>query len=405
MTVIHRQPKPAETLGEKLDMQLLTKELDKTKSNVYLGKNAAFLGPLQCSMNFVWSFDLRTAATDGVNLYWNPYWFLKLKPSSRVTVFVHELWHPAKLHFLRLGSRIPKVWNFATDISINNDMIAEGYDFSELQWAWKDPSFPRGTPEEDIYDSLIANARQPPPGGWENIPDEVLSPDGEYPNPDDLGDMLPSTSESQAQAVNNAVRAAQQAKQAGFSNLPGDLEAVFKQFLAPVVPWEQVVHQFMRELTEEGYSWRRPNRRFSDVYLPSRSEDEGALSHLIYFEDVSSSMTDGDVIRVNSEFKYVKEIYKPKRMTLVQFDTKIQQVLEYEEDDPFEQVKVIGRGGTCLKCVREYMIEHKPTAAIIFSDMECQPMEKLPFDIPTIWIAIRSRIRTVPFGKLVHIRG
>jgi len=388
-----------------LDIQLLTRELDKTKSGVFMGKNAAFLAPLMCSMNFVWTEDVRTAATDGVVLMWNPTWFLKLDPRSRITVLVHELWHPARLHFLRMGARNPRIWNFATDIRINNDLTDEGYYFEELKWCWRDRSFAKGMPEEDIYDALIANAVEPPStGAWGQSLPPRDDPD-DIPD-DDLGDMLPSTPESQREAVNNAVRAQNQAKQAGQrGNLPGDIEALFKQFLAPVVPWEQILHRFMRDLVLEGYSWSRPNRRFSDIYLPSRSEDEGALSHLMYFEDVSGSISDPDVVRVNSELKYVHSVFGPKLMSLVQFDTIIQQVIEFKDTDPFNEVKVVGRGGTCFKCVREHIIQHKPTAAIIFSDMDCEPMEALPFNIPIIWVAIRARGTKVPFGQLVHIRG
>lgn len=380
-------------MTESLDTHKLTRELDRAKSGVFLGKNAAFLGSLMCSLTFSWRSDIPTAATDGVSLFWNPEWFMSLTPETRKTVLVHELWHPARLHFVRMGSRDPKIWNYACDIRINNDLTAEGYSFEGVEWCWRDASFPPGTPEEDIYDALIANAVQPQGSTWDKN------------GPADADDMQPQSKADKATAVNNVVRAIHQAKLGGGAGtIPGDVELIVNQFLAPIVPWETLLHNFMRDLIQEEYTWRRPNRRFSEMYLPSRYNDEGKLSHLIYYEDVSGSISDADCVRFNSEVKYVKEAYEPGKMTLVQFDTRITQEIVLEQSDPFDQIKIVGRGGTSLVPVREHMLKHKPTAAIVFSDLECSPMDPLGYEIPIIWVCVRNHKAQVPFGKLIHIR-
>jgi len=395
-----------------LDVNFLTRELDRAKSQLFSHKYAAFYGPLLCSLNFFWTPDMRTAATDGVNLMWNPYWFLKLSPKSRVTVLFHEIKHPALLHFHRQGERNAKIWNYATDIKINNELEDDGFSFEELKWCWKDQTY-RGMVEEDIYDALITAGTAPQHGAWGQFHPQAGSsttdPQGQGQSqfPDDGTDMFPNgpmSKEDMAQAVNNAIMAQQQAKLAGAGQMPGDIEALLTQFLAPIVPWEQYLHRFMQELAENGFTWSRPNRRFADIYLPSRYEDEGALDHLIYFEDTSGSISDKDALRFNSEFKYVKDHYKPKKMTLVQFDTIIQSEQVYTEEDPFDQVMIKGRGGTDLTPVREYILKHRPTAAIVFSDMQCAPMEPLGFEIPILWVVISNRGAKVPFGQVIHIR-
>ena len=378
------------------DWSFLTKELDRAKSAAFTGKSAAFLGSLLCSMDFVWTRSIPTAATNGVTLWWNPNFFQKLLPETRQTVLIHELWHPGRLHFIRRGDRDPRIWNFATDIRINNDLIDEGWSFKGIEWAWKDPKIPKDMAEEDIYDQMVANAIKIP----------TYSPFGD-PSEDGPGDMVSDDQDgkdTQVKAINNVVRAIQQAKLAKEAgNLPGDIETILNRFLQPVVPWQQILANFMRDLVEETYTWHRPNRRYTEMYLPSRYNDEGKLSELIYYEDVSGSISDEDAVRFNSEFKYVKDTFRPKSMRLVQFDTEITQELHYEEDDPFNQVKIIGRGGTSLVPVREHIIKHKPTAAIIFSDLECAPMEPLPLQIPVIWVCISNRKAVVPFGQITHI--
>ena len=73
---------------------------------------------------------------------------------------------------------------------------------------------------------------------------------------------------------------------------------------------------------------------------------ENLLAHLMYFEDVMGSISDEDVVRFNSEVKHVHSYFRPPLMSLVQFDTIIQQVIEIKDSDEFTQVKVVGRGGT-----------------------------------------------------------
>lgn len=372
-----------------LDYDFLQRELDRTKSQVFLGKNAAFLGSLMCSMDFFWNEDEPTASTNGIDYSWNPHWFLSLPPKTRCTVLIHELWHPARLHMLRRGDRDPQYWNYACDIRINNDLENEGYSFEGVEWAWKDHSFDANgrAAEEDIYDQLMQTMPPIPP-----------QPGG--------GDLREPSKEQLHKQVNAVVKAVHQAKLAGQAgSIPGNIEELIKQFLEPILPWEQLLMQFFTDLLDEDYSWKRPNRRYQDLYLPCRFTDDGRLEHLIYYLDVSGSISDKDVLRFNSEVKYIKESLNPAKLTLVQFDTTIRQERVFHEHDLFEEVVVVGRGGTSLVPVREHIHQHKPTAAIIFSDLDCPAMQPLDYDIPVIWIAVHARGRDVPFGKLIHIKG
>jgi predicted metal-dependent peptidase len=202
------------------------------------------------------------------------------------------------------------------------------------------------------------------------------------------------------------VAAIHQSKLAGQAgHLPGNIEKVLKQFLQPIIQWEILLHRFFSDLLDENVTWSRPNRRYTDMYLPSKFTDDGRLAKLNYYMDVSGSVSDSDVLRFNSEVKHVKDTYNPEEMNLVQFDTRITSETRITESDQFNEIKIVGRGGTALEPVRQHINEHKPTAAIIFSDLFCTPMAPLDFDIPIIWVAVGNRSATVPFGQLIHIKG
>ena len=392
------------------NLQEMTRLLDITKSQVFMNKGAAFFGPLMSYLQFVWTEDFKTAATDGTTFYWNPRWFLKLDPEVRRTVLMHELWHNARLHMLRCGDRDPRIWNYACDIRINNDLHNEGYSFAGTK-PWLDHGFDAGgrASEEDIYDALMAMRNEELEAllallgdAWSGDP-----PDDEQ---DDLGDMVDSLADQKMTAqdvLNGVVAASHQANISGHAgDVPGEVERVLKQFLTPVIPWEAVLHKFFHDLIEEDYAWARPNRRMLDIiYLPSRFEDEGKLDHLIYYWDVSGSITEAQEIRFNSEVKYIWDTLQPRKLTIVQFDTIIQSVTEFKEGMEFNEIKIVGKGGTCLVCVREHILEHKPTCAIIFSDLYCAPMEPIPHPQPTIWVAIDNKHTPVPFGERINIRA
>lgn len=215
---------------------------------------------------------------------------------------------------------------------------------------------------------------------------------------------MPDSKQLNQALINTVVQAMHQATIAGQAgNLPGTIKDTLKKFLEPVIPWQTKLMKFFTDLLDEDYTWSRPNRRYEDMYLPSRFLDDGKLEHLMYFLDISGSIGPNDSMRFNSEVKYVHETLKPEKMTLVQFDTEICEVMELKEGDSFNEFRVSTGGGTSLVCVRDYIQEHRPTAAIIFSDMQVKPMQPLDIEIPIIWVAINSKGFTPAFGEVIHI--
>ena len=297
------------------------------------------------------------------------------------------------------------------DVRINNDLKAMGFSFVGLEGAWMNGTLPDGTvinyppdmPEEDIYDDLLKNNVQPPPmnpfdGDLGSEPGEP----GTDPGPYNSGPPDKKATVEQLQAVAQAIQQAKLQKQAG--SIPGHLELIVDEFLSPVIPWEQVLFNWFTALITEDYSWRRPNRRYQDMYLPSLQSDEQRLTCLHYYFDVSGSVTDQMIKRFNSEVKYIKDTFNPEKLVLVMFDTKIHEVYEITENDVFDRIKVTGRGGTCLNCVHAHIEETKPTAAIIFTDLDCSPMQPLKVPVPIIWTVADNPYAKVPFGQIIHIK-
>lgn len=370
----------------------MTEDIDrlfqKTKGQLFMhrdgdgqSRGAGFLGRILAQVEFSWSTEVATAAISPKRLWWNPGFFLGLTGPRRVTVLAHELWHNALMHTIRLGNRCPEKWNEAADHVINLLLEEHGYDMSGFPYLM-DPKY-RGWSTEEVYDDL---ARQ----GGASLPNPMGN-DIIQGDPDDTHDAVAK--------VVAAMSAARISGEAG--DIPGEVPLVIDRFLNPKLPWETLLFRFFNEMTSEAYSYARPSRRHEDPLLPGKNGRNG-LEHLVYYLDISGSISDEHILRFNSEVKFIKEELQPELLTLVTFDTRIRDEWVFERDDPFEKIVVTGRGGTALGPVMTHMKRHAPTAAVIFTDLEVQVPENP--GIPVIWACIDNPSMTVPYGRLVHIR-
>lgn len=416
-------PEEEKIILKEFDAFNLTKQLDRAKAAVLTGNYSSFLGPLMCAHNFAWDRGIPTACTNGSSIWINPYWFAALPTQTRVTVIMHELMHPGRLHMLRTGNRDPKIWNYACDIRINNDLRALGYKFDGTR-PWITDRH-EGMAEEDIYDELVKLKTPIPNSGpfgdpsaaVEDLTADALGGDSDLLRKiheeltkmmPDTGDILPMTDDDIRESLNAVIKADQQSRMTGgqgIGEMPGNTEYILEQFLAPVVPWEKELGDWMKALAKTRSSWRKPRRRIQHIYLPGKIVDRHGLEHLYYYWDVSGSISEKDETRFNSEVRFIKERFNPKLLTLVEFDTQIQFEKTFEQKDKFEDIKIIGKGGTCLACVREHMIQNRPTATIIFTDLYCSPMSPLPFNIPILWVVVNNSSAQVPFGKITYINS
>jgi predicted metal-dependent peptidase len=371
------------------DYQKLDRDLDKVKSQLFLGNSAAFLAPIMCSLEFSWNHEIETCDTDGLNIRWNPKDFLSCTFEGRVSSLLHEIGHVYRLHPLRCGNRCPDIWNIACDIVINRDLRKMGYKLDNGAWAIPGISDMYNIPfdlEEQIYDHL-------------NKPGSPKPQSGKC-----CGGILPLDPAGKQQLVNNVIKAAHTATVNGQAGaIPGGIQELIESFLKPKVNWRSALYRWFTELLDEDYSWRRPNRRYEDMYLPSRFQDEGRLKHLFYYFDISGSVSDKMLKQFHGDVKYIWDYFKPERLTLVTFDTTIHDVFEFVDGDSLDKLKVTGRGGTHFREVRQHIMDNKASSAIIFSDMECAAMKPGP-TCPILWIVCNNKDAKVPFGKMIHIK-
>jgi len=380
------------------DESVLNELLNKTKARLFFKNNSAFLGSLLCDHNYIWDDTVDTAWCNGSTIGWNPHFFHWLTDEERITVLAHELFHTGFDHLTRFGERHHETWNQAADFIINNHLQKSGFLFGDKLMSLEpclDQSLPDMTTEQ-LY-ALLYKQNPPQQGngqpsssngsgdpqagkGWADIKQSTLTPT------------------QQVTKMVKATQAAQVAKQAGA--IPGEIATMIDKFLNPKLPWYVILSQHMSEINKEDFSWKRPNRKYDDEYLPSLySEDR--LTHISYYLDVSGSVTDEQIRFFNTEVKFIHENLQPEKLTLATFDTKIRDVYEFTEDMPFDKIEVHGRGGTDLNAVYRHIVDNKPSVAVVFTDHYCYPMTDPK--IPVIWIIIGNPKLVVPYGMVIHV--
>jgi predicted metal-dependent peptidase len=368
------------------DTQTLDRMLSKTKGRLFTKKGAGYLGSLLCDHEFVWDPSAETAWCNGTTIGWGPAFYTWLTMEERITVLAHELWHTGFDHMDRMTKvHDPEKWNIAADYVINNMLYNAGFVFGDKLMSLK--------PYLDLqYDGMTTEQVY-----------NLLPDDPQPPRPMDR-DVRPADEASKQRVTSSIIKAIQSSRMAKeIGVIPGEVELIIDQFLNPILPWEILLQQYFTEFSNDDYSWKRPSRRYDDEYLPSLLSDSG-LEHLIYYIDVSGSVSDADVLRVNSEVKCIHENLAPKRLTVVTFDEQIQDSYEFTDDMPFDKIVIHGRGGTDLDPVRQHIIKHRPTAAVIFSDLYVHPMEMDP-GVPVLWIVVGNKSAQTFFGRRIHIEN
>lgn len=358
------------------------KALDKAKIKLMTTPDSAFVSTLCFSLKHAWDETIPTAATDGRTIWFNPEAYLKLTPGQQLSRLLHETWHPALGHLGRLGSRNQGRWNAACDYFINLMLIDAGF---ERIPTWLVDEKYRGMSADQIYDLL---------------------PEDEQGDPDE-NDLRPPLTEPEEAALKAeiedlVVRAAVQSRMQGDKpgTIPGSIQIFLDKLLNPKLPWQSILRKFMNNMNKVDYSWRRPNRRyFPDHHLPSLYSE--ALVDIAVAVDTSGSVSDEEFHRFVSEVGSIFKSHKPKKITLIQFDTSLKAINEVHSLDELKALKFTGRGGTIIKPVIDWVHENKPQLMMIFSDGGFHHYNQ-PVKSPLLWMIHDNPKFTAPYGKVIH---
>ena len=194
--------------------------------------------------------------------------------------------------------------------------------------------------------------------------------------------------------------AAQAARMQG--KLPAHLERLVDQILAVRTPWYDILSRFMENVSNQDYSWSRPNRRFvaGGMYLPSM-RNEATMGEMAIMVDTSGSVSAKELALFGGHINRVLETCKPEKLHVIYADARVNKHVEFTPDDFPITLEAIGGGGTDFRPAFDYLEEHgiEPACAIYLTDMYGDFGEER--DYPVLWAAITDRV--APWGETVHV--
>jgi len=410
----------------------LQKALDKAKIGIMLN-GSVFLSTIAFSMKHSFNEKCPTARTDGKQIEYNPTWFKELTPPQRVALIAHEAWHTALMHMLREGDRDPRLYNRAGDYVINQLLVDDGFELPPD--GCQDDRF-RDMSTNQVYDIIYKEQEKADESNQDVIYTLDLNGDGDGEGEgngkkdepqDDSGDGK-SDEEKEQDAKNKGSGSKskpnkQQQKQEleahiksilvkattqshihneNPGNIPGEVLRHLDDLINPKLPWRDILQRFLTEKIKDDYSWQRPNKRFMpDFYLPTQYSE--TLSHVTIAIDTSGSITDDELRAILSEIQYIRDMFKPQRMTILDCDRVIHNIYEVDDTTHILDLKFSGGGGTSCFPVFNYIEEHPTTALIYFTDLYLTPYNK-EVDYPVLWIVYDNPLAKVNVGEITHYK-
>jgi predicted metal-dependent peptidase len=377
-----------------------------------------FFGSLLYRLKDRESRAIKTMATDGISLLWNPEFVETLTAATLAGTLAHEVMHPALHHHLRRSGRDPKRWNIACDYAINPLLVDAGLKLPE--GVLIENRF-RGMSAEQIYNLLESEQDSDPnrdndqqstasddsngsPAGDE--PSDPLAPEmdggiGQVLDAPRVSDNSPSEQEQVREwdiAVKQAMTVAQQA-----GKVPAGLDRTVEGVAEAAVNWRELLRHLWSETIVADYSWTRPNRRhvWSGLYLPGVVKE--GVGEIVIAVDCSGSISGRQLRLFEAEVRSILEGQRPERVYVLYSDAVVQKVEVYEAGQPIS-LNPIGGGGTefgpCFAWVEERGI--MPQTMVFLTDLYGSfPSSAPPF--PVLWASTGRR--QAPFGQVIPMQA
>ena len=376
---------------------------------------APFFGNLATRMNLLNADEwCPTAATDGRRFYYNSE-FVNSLPLKQLEFLVgHEVLHAVYDHMGRRGNRDPKLWNIADDYCVNWDLVEQRVG-DKIPVALYDSKY-KGMSAEEVYDDLYENADKINIDELmkrlldEHLDGDPTDGDGDGEGGDKPGNGRPKLSDAEKKEIRDeikeAVLAAAQASGAG--NLPGGVKRMIKDLTEPVMNWRELLQQQIQSTVKSDFTWARPSRRswHMDAVMPGMRP--GEQIDVVIGIDTSGSITDTDLKVFLSEIKGIMEAYDEYKITVMGWDTEVNNVATFTSDnlDDISSFEPGGGGGTDPHCVWNYLQDNniEPKKLIMFTDF-CffgwSPNEVEQY-CDTVWIIKGNKSAEPEFGVFAH---
>lgn len=379
------------------------KRLSTIKTDLF--RAYPFLGYLVMSTDYYFTDALPTlaATTKPTNtIYINEKFLMKSLATREEACFVlaHEILHIFLDHVGRQIDRAydAELWNIAADYCINSYLIELNNPSLKLPNAGLyDPRF-KGMSADEIYHILLEeNDNDVEKAKKAHGGDQIGGDYGDgKQRPFDVVSAEEVTEEARSSNHQKLATACAISNESDVKNMGQGAAALFRQFqdlFAPVIPWQDVLKDFIVNKAAGNYTYNKASRRSThQIIFPRR---DGGFIDIVFGVDTSGSMSSRDIAEAMSELKGICDEFDDWRLTLLSCDTDAHHIGEYlsEDGDDFSSVNpdLVGGGGTDMSPMVEYAneMEEEPSAVIILTDGYIPEVKHIQ-EIPVVLVVTSS---------------
>ena len=381
-----------------------------------------FFGNLLAHLKKVPSTQTKTFKVNSKEIVYNPQFVDTLSIAETKGILAHETLHVALTHHLRRMGREMSQWQESCDYVVNSIVSEAGFtlpDDALINSRFDNMSVedvykiifmerpPQDQEEQGDNDNQEGGTGQGEGAGQGGDDDQEGDSDGQNnpPPPLSTGDFEdgPATEEDRTTDESNwkvrTIQAAHAARSQG--KLPRQLKHLIKDIIKPKANWKAQLRDFVSATSKDGYTMMPPNRRMihQGIYLPSlRSQ---TLNKIVIGVDTSASVSNDELTQFQSEINSILEENTEASAVVIQCDTRINDVTEYENSDLPIKMEARGRGGTSFDPVFDWVEDNgaEPDCLVYLTDLECNFPDQPGY--PVLWASVADH--TAPWGQTIHI--
>ena len=334
---------------------------------------------------------VKTLATNGVHLYYNPVFVDNLCDASVLFGVMHEVMHVVMMTFERVGSRNHLIWNCATDY-VNNYIIKDSgfllptedeFDRAvravrtvcknkddlpkENKYKFLYNEKYRDMTAEQVYEELIEETLESlmQLGTF----DQHIGPETPDAKEGETQIWVPSESEEREIKRNLRDRIETASKLSG-SNIPPDIKRRIGELTKPKINWRTLLRDKLTPSSEDDYSWSSPDMNYysSGITIPTISTGDKLKAILVL--DTSGSITSRDLNNVMSEINGICQLFHEYELTLVVFGTTVVDVQRFQTGDDVNEYEPPEGGGTSFSSFFEYISGKAPFKGEVFENFD-----------------------------------
>ena len=349
-----------------------------------------------------------TLATDAKHFYYNSKFVMMLDQKEIEFGFGHEILHCCYEHLGRRDSRDARIFNYACDYCVNNDLVNHGIGrkITTIDILY-DRKYDKMSAEE-VYDLLLENAEQINLDDLlEKMLDDHLDGEGESSDSGSEGKGRPKMTQEERDAAKDEFKEAvlNAAGQSEAGKIPAGVKKMLKDLTEPQMDWRELLNLQLTSAIRNDYTWMRPSRKSWHMQSIIPGMNPGESIDIAVAIDTSGSINERMLRDFLGEVKGAMESFTSYKIHLYCFDTQVHNPQEFTSDDitDIEDYELGGFGGTDFVPIFDHLKENdiQPERLVVFTDLEPWGSFGDENYCDTLWINHSNPGKEAPFGMTV----